>query len=369
MKIIHCADLHLDSALSANYSSEQIKERKNELVMTFVRMVEYANAHQVSAIIIAGDLFDKKVIGAGVRKTVYEMIVKYPKIAFYYLQGNHDTSSFIDHLEEIPANLFLFSDKWKTYELHRMGDRAITVSGVELDKNNVNSIYASLILKPQDYNIVTLHGQLMQYQSKDKAEIIDLGSLRNKGISYLALGHIHEYREGELPAGGIYCYSGCLEGRGYDETGTHGFVLLEIDETNMTMKKEFIPFACRQIHLLNVDVSGCETSMEMIERVKKLIGERDLKKDLVKIVLSGEVDVDCEKNINLISQYFEGQFYCYKISDQTKIRIDYRNYEKDKSLKGEFVRLVEGRQDISEEERMAIIRCGLQVLRGEEIEV
>ncbi|MBP5607038.1 MAG: metallophosphoesterase [Lachnospiraceae bacterium] len=369
MKIIHCADLHLDSALSANFTNEKAKERKNELVMTFVRMVEYASANQVKAIIIAGDLFDKKVISARVRKTVYEVIVKYPEINFYYLQGNHDTSSFIDHLVEIPSNLFLFSSIWKTYELISIDDRAITISGVELDRDNSNVIYASLLLKPQDFNIVTLHGQIAQYHVKDKSEIIDLGSLRDKNISYLALGHIHEYREGQLPPGGIYCYPGCLEGRGYDEPGSHGFVLLDIDEKNMTMKKEFVPFASREIRLLDVDITGCETSMEIIEKIKENLGEQDLKKDLVKIILSGDVDVNCEKNLNLISQYFDGQFYCHKITDQTGIRIDFREFEKDKSLKGEFIRLVESYPDLAPDDRMAIIRCGLQVLRGEEIEV
>ena len=369
MKIIHCADLHLDSSLSANFTSDQAKERKNELVMTFIRMVEYADTNGVSAILIAGDLFDKKVIGARVRKTVYEVIVKYPNIMFYYLQGNHDTCSFIEHLSEIPSNLMLFSEQWKTYELYRAGDKAITLSGVELTKENSNSIYSSLVLKPQDFNIVTLHGQTTQYRSKDKTEEIDLGSLKNKNISYLALGHIHEYREGVLPPGGIYCYSGCLEGRGYDESGAHGFVLLDIDENELTMKKEFVPFASRQVYLLNVDVSECNTSMEMIDKIQKKIAGQDYKKDLVKIILEGTVNIDCEKNIDLIEQYFDVYFYCHKVTDHTKTEIDYKEYAKDMSLKGEFVRLMEEKQDLSEDEKAAIIRCGLQVLRGEAIEI
>lgn len=369
MKIIHCADLHLDSSLTANYTSEQARERKNELVMTFIRMVEYADANSVSAILIAGDLFDKKVIGARVRKTVYEMIVKYPNIQFYYLQGNHDTSSFIEHLNGIPSNLFLFSEEWRTYELYRTGDRAITISGVELTHDNTNAIYSSLVLKPQNFNIVTLHGQTTQYHSKDKTEEIDLGALKNKNISYLALGHIHEYKEGVLSPGGIYCYCGCLEGRGYDEAGTHGFVLLDIDENELTMKKEFIPFASRQVYILSVNVSDCNTSMEIINKIQKEITGKDYKKDLVKIILEGEVSIDCEKNIDLIERYFDEYFYCHKVTDQTKIEIDYREYAKDMSLKGEFVRLMEEKENLTDNEKAAIIRCGLQVLRGEAIEI
>ena len=60
MKIIHCADLHLDSKMTANLDRKKAKERKIELFNTFNNMVKYASEHDVKAILIAGDLFDKK---------------------------------------------------------------------------------------------------------------------------------------------------------------------------------------------------------------------------------------------------------------------------------------------------------------------
>ena len=35
MKIIHCADIHLDSKMSANLTKEKARERKTELLTTF----------------------------------------------------------------------------------------------------------------------------------------------------------------------------------------------------------------------------------------------------------------------------------------------------------------------------------------------
>lgn len=43
MKFIHCADLHLDSKMSANLDKERAKERRSEILDTFVRMVRYAS--------------------------------------------------------------------------------------------------------------------------------------------------------------------------------------------------------------------------------------------------------------------------------------------------------------------------------------
>lgn len=53
------------------------------------------------------------------------------------------------------------------------------------------------------------------------------GDLRGRGIDYLALGHVHSFRQEKLDEQGIWCYSGCLEGRGFDECGTKGYVMLE----------------------------------------------------------------------------------------------------------------------------------------------
>ena len=56
MKIIHCADLHLDSNMTSNLSREQAKQRKAELLATFERMIAYAKDNSVKAVIIAGPL-------------------------------------------------------------------------------------------------------------------------------------------------------------------------------------------------------------------------------------------------------------------------------------------------------------------------
>ena len=42
MKIIHCADLHLDSDMTSNLTKEKAKERRTELLVTFQRMITYA---------------------------------------------------------------------------------------------------------------------------------------------------------------------------------------------------------------------------------------------------------------------------------------------------------------------------------------
>ena len=367
MKIIHCADLHLDSKMTARLDSAKAKERKQELLRTFQRMVAYANDNKVSAIMIAGDMFDTKSVLKTTQNVILNEIKTHSNIVFYYLKGNHDTDTFISNLDEIPENLKLFDEEWKSYSL----SNEVVITGMELSKENSGVAYTSLLLDNNKINIVMLHGQESESSSKDKTEIISLKDLQNKGIDYLALGHIHSYKMAELDKRGKYCYPGCLEGRGFDECGTHGFVLIDIDEETKILDTQFVPFADRELYALPVDISGCMDTTEIINTINVELAKQNIdSRNMVKVVLTGYVDVECDKNIGYVNKIFESksQYYYMTVKDESKLRVDIEKYALDISLKGEFVRTVKSCEDLSDEDKNAIIRYGLQILEGEEVE-
>lgn len=364
MKLIHCADLHLDSKLSANLDKDKMKERRSEILHTYEKMVQYASDNEIQAILIAGDMFDTKSISASVRNVVLHSITSHPDINFYYLKGNHDRDNFLSGLEEIPENLKLFGTDWTTYE-----QNGIVISGIELNSENKDSAYISLVLDTKKFNIVMLHGQESESASKDKAEVINLKALRNKGIDYLALGHIHSYKKANLDVRATYCYSGCLEGRGFDECGEHGFVVIDVDENTHAFTHEFIPFAQRKLYTVPVDVSECKTTAEMVEKTRQTLKEVGCESSsLVKIILIGELDVECEKDMTYLVSKFKQDFYFIKAYDETKLKIHIEDYMMDESLKGEYVRIVMNDSNLSEEEKTIIVRYGLQAIAGEEVQ-
>ena len=362
MKIIHCADIHLDSKMTANLSKEQAKERKIEILRTFTRMVDYAKKNSVKAILIAGDLFDTRMVSAMVRNTVRDVITQSPEIDFLYLRGNHDSDNFLSKLEEIPENLYLFDDKWTSYAYGN-----VTISGIELNGENSRTIYNSLVLDHDTFNIVTMHGQLAGYRNKDKAEIISLDDLKNKNIDYLALGHIHGFHMNKMDNRGIYCYPGCLEGRGFDECEQKGFVVLDIDMETLKANVNFVPMGYRTLYTMLVDVTGVRTTQEAALRMDCAIKESQYaSSSLVKVVLYGDVDVECEMDTDFLREQFSDHFYYIRVVDETKLLVNYKDYEGDISLKGEFVRLV-SESDLTEEEKSMVIRAGILALQGEEI--
>lgn len=361
MKIIHCSDLHLDSKMKSNLDSKKAKERRDEILITYQNMVKYAKSNEVKVILIAGDMFDKKNITVKAKNIVLDSINSNPQIDFIYLKGNHDEANFISDLDDIPSNLKLFNNtQWTTYRYGK-----ITISGIEFGGLSNYEIYNTLMLNKNDINIVTLHGQESKYDQKDKTEIINIQSMKNKNIDYLALGHIHKFKQEKIDARGIYCYSGCLEGRGFDECGEKGFVRLDINEETSKITSEFVPFSGRCLYEIKVDVTETFSTLDTENKIDQTI--KDIEKDaLIKIVLTGKVDLNSERDINYLEKKYKNMYYFAKIYDETTLKIDYMTYENDASLKGEFIRLVL-KQNLSEEEQRKIITTGIKALSGEEV--
>lgn len=363
MKIIHCADLHLDSPFRFLDDPDKRKERKAELLKAFENMIVYGASVGASAVIIAGDLFDANKVSPAARKTVLSAVSSNPSMDFYYLKGNHDSNDFIGELEEIPANLHTFGEKWSTYDL----GGGIRLTGAELSADNCSSLYDGLVLDRSCFNIVTLHGQEAAASSKDKAEVINLNALRGKGIDYLALGHVHSHKLQALDAYTTYCYPGCLEARGFDESAPHGFMVLDVDGSSRTCKAELVSRPVRNCHVVDVDISSCSGNPDIVDAIDSCLAALKIpSSDLVEINLTGSADVDCLYDESYIDVAMRGKYYYVKLKDSSSIKINYDDYSLEQSLKGEFIRTVRTCPDLSEEEKGFIIKLGIDALRGEE---
>ena len=354
MKFLHCSDIHLDSSMERNLSAAQARERNAEVCATFARMAAFAAEHGVTAVIIAGDLFDTQRTTARTAGFVLDTIRATPGVDFLYLRGNHDVSGFEGM--EFPENLKTFGTEW-TY--HRYED--VTVAGMDMERDKWEACYDQLDLPERGVNIVTLHGQV---STQPGEELIALPKLKRKNIDYLALGHIHSYQTGKLDDRGIWCYCGCLEGRGFDELGPKGFVLLNVEDGAIT--QEFIPFARRTMEEIPVDISEQTTVSQILTAVQAAVQET-CTDSLVKVTLTGSYTLETQKDLNFLKKMLEGRFYFLKIKDESRLKIEKETYEHDISLKGEFIRLVMA-SDRSDEEKEQIICYGIRALSGEEVE-
>lgn len=351
MKLIHCADLHLDSPMESNLPPEKARERKNEILSTFAKLVRIAEEGNVQAILIAGDLLDRDHVTKKTAGYVLDLIRSHPSLRFFYLAGNHDSANAIRDAEDLPENLYTFDNSWRSYAF---GDVVITGS----ERPDADS----LRLKEEDLNILLMHGQ--EGSAGERREnLIPFAKLKNKHIDYIALGHLHDYRTAQIDARCTACYSGCLEGRGFDECGEKGYVLLEVENGKLTHR--FVPLARRRLHAVLCDVTGFSSQLDLEERVLLAV-DGIPSGDLVKVTLTGKCPAESQKDTAHLQQVLAERFYFAKLTDETRLLIRPEDYRNDISLKGEFVRRVLASK-LNDTEKERIIACGFRALSGEEI--
>ena len=76
-------------------------------------------------------------------------------------------------------------------------------------------------------HLMALHGDV---EGKGRYGPIALEDIAASGLTYLALGHIHAC-SGLQKAGDTYwAYPGCPEGRGFDELGDKGVLVVTVDD-------------------------------------------------------------------------------------------------------------------------------------------
>ncbi len=356
MKILHTADLHLGSPMNAHLSADKIRQRKSELVATLERMVEEAVYLGVGIFIIVGDLFDDVRVSKRLCESVLGIIERTTSVDFLYLPGNHEKNAIVDSGLALPKNLKIFGADW-TYFTY--GD--VTLAGRSVIASDM---FRSLRLDPYGKNIVLLHGALADRSTGENT--VGIKDCTDKNIDYIALGHYHSYGVTEIDDRAVAVYCGTPEGRGFDETGEKGFVV--IDTSARRVSHRFIPFAKRRLHWLKIDLTGLARRIE-VEDAVALALEKIKPDDMVRVELTGARHAELFVDLDAISARFADTFYHFECRDCSRTLIDPETYRYDKSLKGEFIRLCMAREDLTDEEKDAVVRAGLAALMGESMEV
>ena len=144
------------------------------------------------------------------------------------------------------------------------------------------------------------------------------------------MGHIHSVNFGRIDERGVYAYPGCLEGRGFDETGAKGFILVDTEDGKI--KAGFVENSVRKTDEFTVDISAANDVYEAYRIVKSNINAQ--KSDLLRIVLKGEISFDGEGLKGEIERLLSGEYYFVSVKDDTLRKFDAEKIAGDNSLKG-----------------------------------
>lgn len=360
MKLIHTGDWHLDARMETGLTPTQARTRRKELLTAFSEMAAWGEKEGVRAILLAGDLFDSSRAGPTSRRLVGEVMEQHPGIAFISVNGNHDRGVSPLFSENSPASYTEFpSDGWGEVllapDVSVCGTGALGIPGIY---DRMPPAGAGV------FRVVMLHGQVAT-SGGEQPDTVPLPLLRDRGIDYLALGHFHTRRVEKLDRRGQWAYCGCPQGRGFDECGEKGFLLLDTErppEERLT----FVPLPGRRFHEVGVDLTGETGYTGMKNRIlEKLSGIPA--EDMVKIVLEGELPPETDVDETHLEQEFRPMFYLARLENRVKLLLRPQDYIGDISLKGELIRTVLA-TGMTEEEKQRVILCALRALRGEDVD-
>ena len=132
----------------------------------------------------------------------------------------------------------------------------------------------------EKYCIGLLHGDPTQRESPCCP--VTVSQVRESGLNYLALGHIH--KAGAFRAGGGLCvWPGCPMGRGWDETGDKGVCIVTLEA-----EAQVQPMSLDTVRFYDLEVEAGADPVTSLEGVLPPKGNRNF----YRITLTGSGQVD-----------------------------------------------------------------------------
>ena len=346
MKILHTADLHLDSPFEG-LSSGKAAQRRLEQRMLLTKLADVANSENVDAVLLCGDLLDSE---NSYYETGEELIRSLRRVhaPVFIIPGNHDYYCRMSPYAKLDfsENVHIFTKN--KVECFTIEEKKCKIYGGAYTEKEDPKLLDNFTLEDDgEYiRIVLAHGD------------IDEKTIESTNADYAALGHIHK-PTGLKCAGDVY-YSqpGCPEGRGFDETGDRYVNIVKVEKGRCELEK--VKISSRNYEILNIDVSDTDISLAI-----KMALPDDTLKDIYRIVLKGETDTAID--IDLLKSSLSGYFYDVQIKDETRIKKNIWDKCTDDTLRGLFLSRLKKQYDETpdDEERKLIeqsVKWGLAAL-------
>lgn len=368
VKVLHCADLHFDTPFK-ELSKEVSDTSKNELLEVFKKIIDLAIEENIEVLLIAGDVFDNLTVNKNTLFFISDQIKRIKNIKVFISPGNHDPyneKSFYSMINW-PENVYIFKGDMEFKEVKELN---LVVWGAGFRNNYENeSLLKSINVDNNKINIMLLHGEITSTGSKNEYNPIYINDIYKSNIDYIALGHRHKF-SGILKEGmTTYAYSGCPQGRGFDEEGEKGVIIGEVYKGGTNLK--FFPVYKRKYVTKEIDITDTNNYDEVVFKVLSDLSEEEIHKNFYKIILKGELKEHFNLKDNLLIEKLKNKFYYIKIINNTSIEVNLEELSKDYSIKGKFIaKIFEKLKDASDDDKEILklaLKIGIQCLSEDEV--
>ena len=368
MKIIHTGDIHLDSPFTS-LNPIEAEKRRTALRAAFSSLMLYAKTQKCELFIIAGDLFDDDCVTKDTIAILCKEMENLPECKFIITPSNHDpyTEKSPYYLINWPCNVHIFkSNEITFFDFPEINTRVYGSAYLSESKDafNIDSIPT---LDQSRINILIHHGDINA--SSSPYSPITTDDINKSGFDYVALGHIHKGSQIEKQANTFYAYCGCLEGRDFGECGYKGAIAGTLDKSNADLKH--VRFCSKRYEIEEFDVTGNTDLSPCINEIVAKCAEYG-EDTLLRIELCGIVSESFSYNYDDIRKLIIRPSYL-EIKDKTLSLLNIENLKQDKTLAGEFYRILEPKlfsEDQKERENASLaLKYGLRAIYGMELKI
>ncbi len=355
IKILHSADWHMDAPLGG-FTHVQREFLRQKMLRLPDMIADTAIREGCQLCLLSGDIFD----GAYTKESaeaVYRALERM-QIPVFVAPGNHDhigtASPWVRELW--PANVHIFSKQTITAQvieeldcrIYGAGYQSIECPGLLADfQAGGNEKYALMVLHADPTSTASPYCP------------VTVNQIRDAGLDYVALGHIHT--PGRFGAGaGMCAWPGCPMGHGYDETGIKGVLVVELEESAHV---RFIPLDVPRFY--DESAPAGDDPVGAVEALLPPGGSEDF----FRIRLTGEVREGAMDRLN-------GRFGGYpnlRLLDETIPAGDIWETVGQDSLEGLYFKILQNAmegQDAQTVEALELAaRISRQILQGREVEL
>ena len=341
-KIIHTADIHLDSPF-ALFDVQKAQARKNELRGVFTSLIMFAKTEKADIVLIAGDLFDSEFVTRETVELITSQFASVPECRFVITPGNHDPATRRSpYLKSVfPKNVYILDRE----ELSKLEFPEINTDvygwGYTGEPMYENPLRHHVAVDPQRINLLVCHADMTSGAKNGTCPPITTDDIDRSNCDYAALGHIHAGTEIKRAGNTYYAYSGCLEGRSFDECGAKGAIICDMEKQPDGLVKanfSYKRFCRRRYEKFDLDVTAAGSREEIIAKIKGELSGHNIGKDtILRVTLTGMINPGTDLRTDKISCEDIGVFYL-EIKDKTLPLLSYEELKSDLSVKGALFR-------------------------------
>jgi len=269
VKLVHAADIHLDSPMRglAAYDGAPERELRGATREALRNLVDLCIGERADALLIAGDLYDGdwQDYGTGAFFAREAARLREAGIPVVLIRGNHDAASRITRSLRLPDNVReLPVDRPGTVAFDDLG---LAVHGQGYAKREVLEDLSAGYPRPVPgmVNVGLLHTSADGREGHAPYAPCKVGRLAEHGYDYWALGHVHQ-RE-LLHADPPILFSGCLQGRHARETGPKGATIVSFNGRRPTLEERALDVVRWEV--LEIDAGPLGDLDEVLDAIER----------------------------------------------------------------------------------------------------